>query len=78
MIHPLTYASTYLLVLPAFALQRKKFSMPKIALIGAGSIVFTRNLCSDILLAPALQESTICLMDIDPARWCWRVRWCRP
>jgi alpha-galactosidase len=68
MIHPLTYASTYLLVSPAFALQRKKFSMPKIALIGAGSIVFTRNLCSDILLAPALQESTICLMDIDPAR----------
>jgi alpha-galactosidase len=42
--------------------------MPKIALIGAGSVVFTRNLCSDILLTPALQESTIALMDIDPAR----------
>ena len=26
--------------------------MPKIALIGAGSVVFTRNLCSDILFAP--------------------------
>jgi alpha-galactosidase len=42
--------------------------MPKIALIGAGSVVFTRNLCSDILLAPALQDSTIALMDIDPQR----------
>jgi alpha-galactosidase len=42
--------------------------MPKMALIGAGSVVFTRNLCSDILLTPALQESTIALMDIDPER----------
>jgi alpha-galactosidase len=42
--------------------------MPRIALIGAGSIVFTRNLCSDILLTPALQQSTIALMDIDPVR----------
>jgi alpha-galactosidase len=42
--------------------------MPKITLIGAGSTVFTRNLCSDILLTPALQDSTIALMDIDPER----------
>ena len=42
--------------------------MPKIALIGAGSTVFTRSLCSDILLTPALQESTIALMDIDADR----------
>jgi alpha-galactosidase len=42
--------------------------MPKITLIGAGSVVFTRNLCSDILFTPALRESTIALMDIDPAR----------
>lgn len=42
--------------------------MLKIAFIGAGSIVFTRNLCSDILLTPALQECTISLMDIDPVR----------
>ncbi len=42
--------------------------MPKIALIGAGSAVFTRNLCSDILLAPALEHSTIALMDIDEGR----------
>lgn len=42
--------------------------MPKIAFIGAGSMVFTRALCSDILLTPALQEGTISLMDIDPHR----------
>lgn len=42
--------------------------MPKITLIGAGSVVFTRNLCSDILLTPALQDATITLMDIDAER----------
>jgi alpha-galactosidase len=40
----------------------------KITFIGAGSVVFTRNLCSDILLTPALQDATISLMDIDPTR----------
>ncbi len=42
--------------------------MAKITLIGAGSYVFTRNLCNDILLTPALQDCTITLMDIDPVR----------
>ncbi len=42
--------------------------MTKITIIGAGSVVFTRNLCSDILLVPTLQEYTITLMDIDPER----------
>jgi alpha-galactosidase len=42
--------------------------VPRITLIGAGSTVFTRNLCSDILLSPALQDSTISLMDIDANR----------
>ncbi len=42
--------------------------MPKITLIGAGSVVFTRDLCNDILLTPALRGSTISLMDIDPTR----------
>ena len=42
--------------------------MPKITFIGAGSLVFTRNLCSDILLAPCLQDGEICLMDIDAGR----------
>jgi alpha-galactosidase len=42
--------------------------MSKITFIGAGSVVFTRNLCSDILLTPALQDCTISLMDIDAVR----------
>ena len=42
--------------------------MTKITLIGAGSVVFTRDLCNDILLTPALQHCTISLMDIDPGR----------
>ncbi len=42
--------------------------MPKITIIGAGSVVFTRNLTSDILLVPELQDSIISLMDIDPMR----------
>src|ERR1700722_4940408 len=42
--------------------------MPKITLIGAGSLVFSRNLCNDILLAPCLRDCTISLMDIDPLR----------
>jgi alpha-galactosidase len=40
----------------------------KTTLVGAGSVVFTRRLCTDILLTPALQDSTIALMDIDPDR----------
>jgi len=42
--------------------------MAKIALIGAGSAIFTRTLVNDILSFPALAESTISLMDIDPGR----------
>ncbi|UCG00059.1 MAG: alpha-galactosidase [Spirochaetaceae bacterium] len=40
----------------------------KIAFIGAGSIVFTRNLLSDIYLYPELKDSTIALMDVDQER----------
>ena len=42
--------------------------MLKITFVGAGSIVFTRNLCSDILLTPVLQDCVISLMDIDAVR----------
>ncbi|CAM2803007.1 alpha-glucosidase/alpha-galactosidase [Rariglobus hedericola] len=42
--------------------------MAKITLIGAGSVVFAKNLISDILQFPELSGSTITLMDIDPAR----------
>jgi alpha-galactosidase len=40
----------------------------RIAIVGAGSAVFTRNLCSDILLSGALRDSTIALMDVDAQR----------
>lgn len=42
--------------------------MTKITLVGAGSVVFAKNLVCDILQYPALQESIICLMDIDAGR----------
>ena len=43
--------------------------MPKIAFIGAGSTVFTRNLVRDVLSMPELAgDTTFALMDIDPER----------
>jgi alpha-galactosidase len=42
--------------------------MPKIALIGAGSVIWTRRLMMDILSFAELQDSTLSLMDIDPIR----------
>ena len=43
--------------------------MPRIAFIGAGSTVFTRNLIGDVLSLPELRDSTtFALMDIDPDR----------
>lgn len=42
--------------------------MKKITFLGAGSVVFTRNLVRDILTYPALRDSTITLMDINEER----------
>ena len=42
--------------------------MPRIVLVGAGSVEFTRNLLGDILSSPALRDSDIVLHDIDPER----------
>jgi alpha-galactosidase len=42
--------------------------VPRITFIGAGSVIFTRNLLGDILQYPALADSEINLMDIDPDR----------
>ena len=39
----------------------------KIAFIGSGSVVFTRNLARDILTFPAFADCEIALMDIDAA-----------
>ncbi|MBX0348932.1 hypothetical protein EGH26_15715, partial [Halomicroarcula pellucida] len=39
--------------------------MPKIAFVGAGSMVFATKLVGDILSFDDLNDSTIALMDID-------------
>lgn len=41
---------------------------PKIAMIGAGSVVFAQNLLGDIMSWPELKEPEIALMDINPDR----------
>lgn len=40
--------------------------MKKITFIGAGSMVFTRNLVRDLLTFPAFSDAEIALMDINP------------
>ncbi len=61
--------------------------MTRIAFIGAGSVVFTKNLLGDILALPALRDVEVRLHDIDPrrletaaamARWVARERDARP
>lgn len=42
--------------------------MIKISLIGAGSVVFSKQLMVDILSFPEFEDCTFCLMDIDPVR----------
>jgi len=42
--------------------------VPRIAIIGAGSMVFSKNVISDILASDALKDATFALMDIDEER----------
>ena len=42
--------------------------MPRIALIGAGSMVFSRNVIADVLAHEALKETEFALMDVDAER----------
>ncbi len=42
--------------------------MPKIALIGAGSMVFSKNVIADLLTFDALKDTTFALMDVDADR----------
>ncbi|MBT4515392.1 MAG: alpha-glucosidase/alpha-galactosidase, partial [Chloroflexi bacterium] len=42
--------------------------MPKIAIVGAGSVVFTRRLLQDVVSTPSLADSEVFLMDIDRER----------
>ncbi len=40
----------------------------KIAFVGAGSVVFTKNLLTDLFSFPELRGATVALQDIDPER----------
>src|SRR4051794_14319596 len=40
----------------------------KVAMIGAGSVVFSKNLTGDILSYPEFREATLCYMDVDAER----------
>src|SRR5665213_3580863 len=40
----------------------------KVAMIGAGSVVFSKNLTCDILGYPEFREAAFCYMDVDPRR----------
>jgi len=42
--------------------------MPKITIVGAGGYAFPLGMSRDVLSFPALQDSTICLYDIDASR----------
>src|SRR5256885_8038455 len=42
--------------------------MIKVAMIGAGSVVFSKNLTGDILGYPEFKNATFSYMDIDPER----------
>jgi alpha-galactosidase len=42
--------------------------MSKITLLGAGSVIFAKNILADCLACPELADSTIALYDIDPGR----------
>lgn len=42
--------------------------MKKFAFIGAGSVVFTRNVVRDLFTFPAFENCEICLMDINPEK----------
>src|SRR5688572_27243518 len=42
--------------------------MLKIALIGAGSVVFCKNLTGDTLSYPEFRSATLCYMDVDAER----------
>jgi len=43
-------------------------NLPRIAIVGAGSVVFTRRLLQDVVSTPSLADSDVVLMDIDPER----------
>jgi alpha-galactosidase len=49
----------------------------KVAMIGAGSVVFSRNLTGDILSHPEFRGATLSYMDVDPERLAAGAALCR-
>ena len=48
--------------------MNKVLIMKKITFVGAGSLVFTRNLVKDLMGIEAFRDAELCLMDIDEKR----------
>src|SRR4051812_40099627 len=48
--------------------NRQEHSVIKVAMIGAGSVVFSKNLTGDLLAYPAFRNARISYMDIDADR----------
>lgn len=66
---PAAYRSLRLTALsPSWPFDGMIAVMTKIAFIGAGSVVFTRQLLADLLRYPELRETEIALHDIDDER----------
>src|SRR3954470_17908901 len=51
--------------------------MVKVAMIGAGSVVFSRNLTGDILSHPEFNNATLAYQDVDPDRLAVAAALCR-
>ena len=51
--------------------------MIKVAMIGAGSVVFSKNLTGDILSYPEFKNATFSYMDVDPDRLAVGAALCR-
>src|SRR3954462_12523569 len=51
-----------------FARRRGATAVIKVAMIGAGSVVFSKNLTGDILSFPEFKNATLAYMDVDRER----------
>src|SRR3954452_16604809 len=62
------FQAIHQLVLRVLGAHAKNPAMTVIAFLGAGSVVFTRELLADILSFAELRDVTLALHDIDPER----------
>ena len=62
-VHPLWIDSAVPVIFPCLI---GVSALIKVAMIGAGSVVFSKNLTGDILSYPEFRDATFSYMDIDP------------